>query len=813
MRNADKSNFGRLHRRYVVALVVVGLIGFGGLAVERSASENVRDHVELVTVAGKQRMLSQRAALLSLSVHGAEDGVSYGETIAELRDLREEFVDNHQFLREQRELTPSSWSAALEEAWFGDTDGLDASFETYVDKIDRVIATPFENRYELAEGMPLYSARAEASPDAILRKLDTVVDLYAKGHAAEVVLLNRIYSGVFAVNLGGLILLSVFVFRPLISSLQTEHRSLKEMYRRLLNEMSERYQVDRERAAAELKFRNAFENAPIGIGLLRKNGKLFDANPSLRRMFGKDASDNELSVRTVFLESDRRRFDDLLQDVFTHMDVRTRQLRCFDDKGKELHVSVSVSPVREKRNTADYFVIQVQDVTESHSLNTKLKWQASYDDLTGLLNRRAFNQAIEEEWEFNQEAGHESYLLMMDLDQFKVINDTSGHAAGDQLLRRVSEVIRNCVRSDDRVCRLGGDEFGVLLPNCPAENAERVAETIRSSIEDLRFVWGPETYRIGVSIGVVPVKPELGDVSEIQQLCDAACYAAKEAGRNCIRMASEGKSEARLHRRQIRWVQRIRDAMDNRRFVFYCQAIVPTAEDSREPERVEVLLRLRDPEEKRLVPPGAFLPAVERYGLNVELDEWVVSNLIQTLVAHGEFGATAARYWINLSGNSVGDERFARSLIDCIRRSPLPAGTINFEVTETAVIRNLASAGRLIGELRDMGCQIALDDFGSGLSSFGYLKHLSVDQIKIDGMFIKDIHRDDSHQIFVKSIIDIAHTMNIKTVAEYVEDQKTADLVAELGVDYMQGYRFGEPQLLVPAFQKAANDDSTTWER
>lgn len=813
MHNADKSNFGRLHRRYVVALVLVGLIGLGGLAVERSGSENVRDHVHLVTVAGKQRMLSQRAALLSLSVHGAEDGVQYGETIATLRGVRKEFVDNHEFLLNQREAHPERWSDALEDAWFQNPGGLDGAFLSYVAQIDRVIETPFEERWELTDNVPLYSSRMDAAPNQILEKLDDVVTLYADEHAAQIILLNRIYSGVFAVNLGALILLSLFVFRPLIRSLQLEHRSLKEMYRRLLNEMSERYQVDRERAAAELKFRNAFENAPIGIGLLRKNGMLFDANPSLRRMFGRGASDTELSVRTVFHDSDRKRFDDLLQDVSTHMDVRTRQLRCFDDKGKELHVSVSLSPVREKRNTADYFVIQVQDVTESHSLNTKLKWQASYDDLTGLMNRRAFNQAIEEEWEFNQSAGHESYLLMMDLDQFKVINDTSGHAAGDQLLRRVSEVIRNCVRSDDRVCRLGGDEFGVLLPNCPAENAERVAETIRSSIEDLRFVWGPETYRIGVSIGVVPVKPELGDVSEIQQLCDAACYAAKEAGRNCIRMASEGKSEARLHRRQIRWVQRIRDAMDNRRFVFYCQSIVPTQPVDRQPDRVEVLLRLRDPEEKRLVPPGAFLPAVERYGLNVELDEWVVSNLIRTLVAHGEFGATASRYWINLSGNSVGDERFATWLINCIQKSPLPKGTINFEVTETAVIRNLASAGRLIGELRDMGCQIALDDFGSGLSSFGYLKHLSVDQIKIDGMFIKDIHRDDSHQIFVKSIIDIAHTMDIKTVAEYVEDQKTADIVTELGVDYMQGFQFGEPQLLVPEFRKAANDDSTLWER
>ena len=393
--------------------------------------------------------------------------------------------------------------------------------------------------------------------------------------------------------------------------------------------------------------------------------------------------------------------------------------------------------------------------------------------------------------------------MFMDLDQFKVVNDTSGHNAGDQLLRAVSEILEECVRGDDIVARLGGDEFGIILWECPPDVAQKIAESIRLAIEVLRFHWDEETYRIGVSIGGVPIDPDVGDVNELQQLADAACYAAKEAGRNRVHMVAGDKDSARVHRGQVRWVQRLREAMDSNRFAIYGQPIKPLDPAVEEPERLEILLRLRDPETRKLIPPGAFLPAAERYGLSFELDQWVVRSLLDTLFVHQAFQAEPRTYWINLSGASIGDPRFATFLTEAIERSPLPRGTINFEITETAVIRSISEAGKLMATLREMGCQFALDDFGSGLSSFGYLKKLPVDFLKIDGMFIRDLLRDKTDRIFVKSIIDIAHTLDIKTICEFVENDELLDVVRGLGADYAQGFAMGRPFALAPRFPAA----------
>jgi len=257
-------------------------------------------------------------------------------------------------------------------------------------------------------------------------------------------------------------------------------------------------------------------------------------------------------------------------------------------------------------------------------------------------------------------------------------------------------------------------------------------------------------------------------------------------------------------------VQRLREAMDNNRFAIYAQMIRPLAENIQEPERLEVLLRLRDPESRRLIPPGAFLPAAERYGLSIELDKWVVSSLLDALFIHQSFQADERSYWINLSGTSISDKRFAEFLMQAIERSPLPPGTINFEITETAVIRNVAEAGSLMTQLRGMGCKFALDDFGSGLSSFGYLKKLPVDYLKIDGIFIRDLLRDRTDKIFVKSIIDIAHTLEIKTIVEFVENDELLEVVTELGADYAQGFVIGRPFVLAPKFPRSANSASAT---
>ena len=319
-------------------------------------------------------------------------------------------------------------------------------------------------------------------------------------------------------------------------------------------------------------------------------------------------------------------------------------------------------------------------------------------------------------------------------------------------------------------------------------------------VERLRFQWDTETYRVGVSIGGVPIDPSIGDTGELQQLADAACYTAKEEGRNRVHIVKGDQDSARLHRGQARWVQRLREAMDKDRFTIYGQLVRPADESTPETENFEILLRLRDPETRKLIPPGAFLPAAERYGFSQELDEWVVRNLLKALFVFQSFQADPCRYWINLSATSISDERFAQFLKDELTRSPLPPGTVNFEITERAVIRNIAEAGELMAGLREMGCRFALDDVGSGLSSFGYLKKLPIDYLKIGGVLMRDVATDHTSRVIVKSIIDIAHTMGIETVCDRIESEEMLEVVSTLGTDYVQGFAIGRPFVLTPNF-------------
>jgi diguanylate cyclase (GGDEF)-like protein/PAS domain S-box-containing protein len=588
-------------------------------------------------------------------------------------------------------------------------------------------------------------------------------------------------------------------------SIEAARQKLEDSNRLLSKEIEARSEL-------ETRFRRAFENAPIGMGLLDSDGVLFDANPALKNMFWPDSDTVPEVPFADVINADGKDnfgsgFGQLVAAELEHLDEK---LECVGPKGDILQTVVNLSAVRNDSDEFLYSVLQIQDVTESLKLTVQLEYQASYDELTGLLNRRAFEQELQRAWD--KAAAHRvpSYLMFMDLDQFKVVNDTSGHSAGDQLLRAVSEILLDSVRANDVVARLGGDEFGIILLDCPTDVAQRIAESIRSALEVFRFQWDSEVYRIGVSVGGVPIEQKVGDVNELQQLADAACYAAKEAGRNRVHMVAGDKDSARVHRGQVRWVQRLREAMDNNRFAIYAQMIRPLSEDIQEPERLEVLLRLRDPESRRLIPPGAFLPAAERYGLSIELDKWVVSSLLDALFIHQSFQADERNYWINLSGTSISDRRFADFLMQAIERSPLPPGTINFEITETAVIRNVAEAGSLMTQLRGMGCKFALDDFGSGLSSFGYLKKLPVDFLKIDGMFIRDLLRDRTDKIFVKSIIDIAHTLNIKTIVEFVENDEILEVVRDLGADYAQGFAIGRPFVLAPKFPRSINTASDT---
>ncbi len=574
----------------------------------------------------------------------------------------------------------------------------------------------------------------------------------------------------------------------------------------LQQEVEQRRIADAARAELEERFQAAFQSTPIGMALLDADGQLLNSNRALREMF---AIDDDASLAAEFtsegtaqiLGEDQAVFEGHLQALASGEETSVEfGLTCRRYDGELLHVVTSMTAVCDDTGDFLYCVAQVQDVTESRQMTDKLEYQANYDELSGLLNRRSFETSLDRAYEQASQNENFSFLMFMDLDQFKIVNDTSGHSAGDELLRQISALIRERVRGDDIVGRLGGDEFGLILWQCPLNVAHRVSESIREAIEDFQFNWDAETYRIGISIGVVPIDPSLGKPAEIQQIADAACYQAKENGRNRVHFAQSETDEIEDARGEARWIQRLQYAMDNNRFALFGQVIKPVRADANEPERMEILLRMREPSTRKLVPPGAFLPAAERYGLSVKLDEWVVRSLLRMLYVHDAFGASDRRYWVNLSGTSVGDKRFVDFLIDAVQRCGLPEGMVNFEITETAVIRNVSEAGRLMEALHDMGCQFALDDFGSGLSSFGYLKKLPVDYLKIDGMFIRDITHDETDRIFVKSIIDIARSMEIKTIAEFVENDEILEVITELGADYAQGFGVHRPELIVPEF-------------
>jgi len=475
------------------------------------------------------------------------------------------------------------------------------------------------------------------------------------------------------------------------------------------------------------------------------------------------------------------------------------RVKCNDEKGIIVFAVFQFSAIHNLDGSFRHAVLQVQDITESTRLADKLEYQANHDALTGLANRRVLDQALHNITSEDRDYQKPHTLCFLDLDQFKVVNDTCGHMGGDELLRQVSETIQNQTRGDDLTVRMGGDEFAILLYHCEMNVAHKITENIRRAIENIHFRWKGNIFRISASIGAVICDPNRFDVDSIMQQVDAACYEAKEAGRNRVHIVDSESLTANQRKKESLWAHRLRQAIDEQLFVLYGQPIISLVDDE-QGNNVEVLLRLKN-EDGTLLTPGAFLPAAERYGLMTNIDRWVIGHLIERLTqdAHACDGTTS--YWINLSGMSVSDKNFLVFLEDIIKQANLPSNVLNFEITETYFVSNMNVAKNMIHELTKLGCQFSLDDFGSGMSSFGYLKQLPIDWIKIDGMFIRDILDDEVNMIFVRNIIELAKAMGKKTVAEYVENQAILSKVKELGVSYVQGYELGRPKELFSGSQ------------
>ncbi len=462
--------------------------------------------------------------------------------------------------------------------------------------------------------------------------------------------------------------------------------------------------------------------------------------------------------------------------------------------GNELYVESTASPIRDGTGKVTGGVLVFHDVSESRELNRRLTYHTSHDVLTGLVNRREFEQRLERALK-SARAKETSYALCyLDLDQFKIVNDTCGHAAGDALLGQVGALLKSRVRWRDTLGRLGGDEFGVLLESCPLEEALRTAETLREAVRNFRFTFEDRNFRLGVSVGVVPITAENEDVATILSAADSACMAAKEAGRNRVHCFEENDIDLMRRRREMQWAARISNALEEARFELFRMAIAPLQED--EPgEHYELLLRMRD-ESGKIVAPDQFIAAAERYGLTPSIDRWVVESAFRWLVSEADERARLAMCSINLSGQSLGDDKFLPFVIEQFHRSGLDASKICFEITETAAIANFSQANRFIQALKELGCKFALDDFGTGLSSFGYLKHFPVDFLKIDGSFVKGLLHDAIDREMVRSINEIGHLTGKKTIAEWAENAEIIELLRNLGVDYAQGYGVAQPQRL-----------------
>lgn len=464
--------------------------------------------------------------------------------------------------------------------------------------------------------------------------------------------------------------------------------------------------------------------------------------------------------------------------------------------GREYAVMYTAAPIRNRNDEVTGAVIVFHDVTASRELQRQLSHQATHDTLTGLLNRGAFEgQAAELVSHARRDEG-EHVLGYLDLDQFKLVNDTCGHIAGDELLNQVANLIKDQVRTGDVVARLGGDEFGILLRQCPVDVGVRIAEQIREAIHAFRFPWGDKQFAIGASIGLVKIDADTENLSKLLSIADAACYAAKDLGRNRVHVYQPDDQELARRRGQMQWVSRIRAALDHDRFRLYFQTIAPVHQAVGQGGHYEIFVRMLD-DEGGIVPPGAFIPAAERYNLMQEIDLWVIRNALAWLGDRQRRDPENIQLCaLNLSGASVGDEACLAAIRASLQRYKVDARKLCFEITETAAIANLALATRFIHELKAFGCKFALDDFGSGLSSFGYLKNLPVDYLKIDGAFIKDINRDSMDAVMVQSINTIGHQMGLKTIAEFVENAEVLDTLREIGVDYVQGYHIDRPRPL-----------------
>jgi len=544
----------------------------------------------------------------------------------------------------------------------------------------------------------------------------------------------------------------------------------------------------------------ALDSLAEGVLTTDVDGRIVYVNHAGEHLIGKPAP--EILGRTLpevielVDEGDRRSLGDPVRQSLTtgsRINVGRRGMLVSGNGEGERSIEMTVSPMRDPAGEIGGAVIALRDVSDLRGLTRAMTYQASHDGLTGLVNRREFERRLEEALEAAR-GGSRHVLCYLDLDRFKAVNDECGHVAGDGMLREVAGIIKEAVRDSDTVGRLGGDEFGILLVGCPLEKARQIADDAVRAVNDHRFVWKDKIFSVGVSVGLLEVTNESTSIEDIIGAADSACYVAKNQGSHVHVYSAKDEAAAR-QRGEIVWLQLLQSALKENRFELYAQPIVATEGTPPGGPGLEVLLRLKD-DHGTPVAPSEFMRAAERYRLMPMIDRWVVQTAL-TALGRGAIRLQQGRsLCINLSFQTLGDAAFLEFVVDTLDRTGVAPERLCFEVTENSVITNIDHARRFIGVLHGMGCRFALDDFGRGLSSFANLKNLSLDYLKIDGYFIRNLASDNVNQAMVTAMIRLARSLNFQVIAEQVEDLSALESARRMGVDFVQGYQVGRPMPL-----------------
>ena len=547
---------------------------------------------------------------------------------------------------------------------------------------------------------------------------------------------------------------------------------------------------------SEALFRSVMQTSGIGMALIALDGTMFSVNEALCGMLGYSVDElSELKVQDITHPEDRANTLENLEKLKTgeksKIDLEKRYIA---KNGNIVWVYLFVNVITNHNNVVQYYVAHIEDITQSKLMHDELRYNTTHDLLTGLLNRREFENLLNGAVQSFKSNGIPYILCYLDLDFFKIINDSAGHMAGDSLLQEVANVLQQHMRKTDILARLGGDEFGVLLLNSSLTKGKTICQNLIEVINAIRFHSNEKVYRIGVSIGMVLFSDPDRSAGQLLSDADIACYAAKSEGRNQIFVFENGKTNSGEYSHNILMVNEIQEAIEHNRLVLYCQKVVSTKPEQSTTQSYEILIRIIT-EKNKIIDADNFVVIAEKFNLMVIIDRWVLSHIFECY--DKQLAALETVYFsINISANSLNDPGFLPYLLGLIKKSALPPERLCFEITETAAMSRISKTMEAVSAIQAIGCKIALDDFGVGLSSFSYIKNFSVNIIKIDGSFVKNVVHAEVDKAIVQTMNEMAHRLGMQTVAEYVENQDILRVISEIGVDFLQGHAIGKPEPL-----------------